>query len=163
MSSTLVASIAWARRAGELVPISGTMSSPRVSDQAIAHSIPVHERMEALALIHDGVRCQGAIARNLVSGELTAYVAKATAIASGGAGRLYRTTTNAVICEGVGTALALETGVAAVLDWGPDGPLDQALDPDRYLAASGEIDPAAPLQILSRLHDQAGQEIFLVL
>ncbi|HXL83929.1 MAG TPA: FAD-binding protein, partial [Casimicrobiaceae bacterium] len=80
-----------------------------VSDQAIAHSIPVHERMEALALIHEGARCQGAIARNLVSGELTAYVAKATTIASGGAGRLYRTTTNAVICEGIGTALALET------------------------------------------------------
>jgi fumarate reductase flavoprotein subunit len=85
-----------------------------VSDQAIAHSIPVHERMEALALIHDGGRCYGAIVRDLVSGELTAYVAKATAIASGGAGRLYRATTNAVICEGIGTALALETGVATV-------------------------------------------------
>jgi fumarate reductase flavoprotein subunit len=85
-----------------------------VSDQAIAHAIPVHERMEALALIHDGGRCYGAVVRNLVSGELTAYVAKATAIASGGAGRLYRATTNAVICEGIGTALALETGVAAL-------------------------------------------------
>jgi fumarate reductase flavoprotein subunit len=85
-----------------------------VSDQAIAHSIPVHERMEALSLIHDGGRCHGAIVRDLVSGELAAYVAKATAIASGGAGRLYRTTTNAVICEGIGTALALETGVAVV-------------------------------------------------
>ena len=85
-----------------------------VSDQAIAHSIPVHERMEALALIHDGGRCYGAVVRNLVSGEFVAYVAKATAIASGGAGRLYRATTNAVICEGIGTALALETGVATV-------------------------------------------------
>jgi fumarate reductase flavoprotein subunit len=85
-----------------------------MSDQAIAHSIPVHERMEALALIHDGARCYGAIVRNLVSGELIAYVAKATAIASGGAGRIYRSTTNAVICEGIGTALALETGVATV-------------------------------------------------
>ena len=85
-----------------------------MSDQAIAHSIPVHERMEALALIHDGARCYGSVVRNLVSGELTAYIAKATAIASGGAGRLYRVTTNAVICEGIGTALALETGVAAV-------------------------------------------------
>ena len=85
-----------------------------VSDQAIGHSIPVHERMEALALIHDGARCYGAVVRNLVSGELWAYVAKATAIASGGAGRLYRVTTNGVICEGIGTALALETGVAAV-------------------------------------------------
>jgi fumarate reductase flavoprotein subunit len=83
-----------------------------MSDRAIAHSIPVHERMEALALIHEGGRCYGAVVRNLVSGALAAYVAKATAIASGGAGRLYRVTTNAVICEGIGTALALETGVA---------------------------------------------------
>ena len=85
-----------------------------MSDRAIAHAIPVHERMEALALIHDAGRCHGAIVRNLVTGELVAYVAKATAIASGGAGRLYRVTTNAVICEGIGTALALETGVAPI-------------------------------------------------
>ncbi len=85
-----------------------------VSDQAIAHAIPVHERMEALALVHDAGRCHGAIVRNLVTGELVAYVAKATAVASGGAGRLYRATTNAVICEGIGTAIALETGVATI-------------------------------------------------
>jgi succinate dehydrogenase flavoprotein subunit len=85
-----------------------------MADQAIAASIPVHERTEALALIHDAGRCYGAVARNLVTGELTAYLAKATAIAAGGAGRLYRVTTNAVICEGIGHALALETGVAAL-------------------------------------------------
>ena len=59
-------------------------------------------------------RCYGAIVRDLTTGELSAYVAKATAIASGGAGRLYRVTTNAVICEGIGTAIALETGIAAL-------------------------------------------------
>jgi len=85
-----------------------------VADRAIAESIPVHERTEALALIHDAGRCHGAVVRDLVSGELTAYVAKATAIATGGAGRLYQVTTNAVICEGIGHALALETGVAAL-------------------------------------------------
>jgi fumarate reductase flavoprotein subunit len=85
-----------------------------VADQAIAESIPVHERTEAIALIHDGGRCYGAVVRDLVSGELMAYVAKATAIATGGAGRLYRTTTNAVICEGMGHAIALETGVAVL-------------------------------------------------
>ncbi len=83
-----------------------------MADQAIAASIPVHERTEALALIHDGGRCYGAVVRDLISGELTAYVAKATGIATGGAGRLYRVTTNAVICEGIGHALALETGIA---------------------------------------------------
>jgi len=85
-----------------------------VADQAIADSIPVHERTEALALIHDGHRCYGAVVRDLIDGSLSAYLAKATAIATGGAGRLYRVTTNAVICEGIGHALALETGVAAL-------------------------------------------------
>src|SRR6266850_3003157 len=85
-----------------------------MSDQAIANGIPVHERAEAIALIHDGGRCHGAIVRNLVTGELAAYVAKATAITGGGAGRLYRVTTNAVISEGIPTAIALETGVATL-------------------------------------------------
>ncbi len=85
-----------------------------VSDRAIAESIPVHERMEAIALIHQAGRCHGAVVRNLITGELSAYVAKATTIATGGAGRLYRVTTNAVICEGMGTAIALETGIATL-------------------------------------------------
>ena len=85
-----------------------------VADRAIAESIPVHERKEALALIHDGGRCYGAVVRDLVTGEVSAYVAKATAIATGGAGRLYKVTTNAVICEGIGHAIALETGPAAL-------------------------------------------------
>ena len=57
-----------------------------MSDQAIAHDIPVHERTEAIALIHDGGRCYGAVVRDLITGQLSAYVAKATAIAAGGAG-----------------------------------------------------------------------------
>ena len=85
-----------------------------MSDQAIGDAIPVVERVEAIALIHDAGRCYGAIVRDLVTGELSAYVAKATAIASGGAGRLYRVTTNAVICEGIGAGIALETGVATL-------------------------------------------------
>ena len=85
-----------------------------MADQAIAASIPVHERTEAVALIHDGGRCYGAVVRDLITGQLTAYVAKATAIATGGAGVLYRVTTNAVICEGIGHAIVLETGVATL-------------------------------------------------
>src|SRR5512138_3491176 len=85
-----------------------------VSDRAIAESIPVRERAEAIALICEAGRCYGAVVRDLITGELSACVAKATVIASGGAGRLYRVTTNAVICEGIGTALALETGIATL-------------------------------------------------
>ena len=85
-----------------------------VSDRLIAEKVPVIERVEALRLIHDGKRCYGAIVRDLITGELMAYVAKATAIATGGAGRIYRVTTNAVICDGVGYDLALTTGVASL-------------------------------------------------
>ncbi|GIU20594.1 MULTISPECIES: fumarate reductase flavoprotein subunit [unclassified Shewanella] len=83
-----------------------------VDNKAIAMDIPVHERMEALSLIHDGKRCHGVVARCLITGELIAYVAKSTTIATGGYGRIYEVSTNAIICEGVGQALALETGVA---------------------------------------------------
>ena len=83
-----------------------------VSDRLIAEQVPVIERVEAMSLIHDGKRCYGAVVRDLITGELMAYVSKATAIATGGAGRIYRVTTNAWICDGTGYDLALETGVA---------------------------------------------------
>jgi fumarate reductase flavoprotein subunit len=82
-----------------------------MGDQALARRVRVQERQEALALIHDGGRCLGAVVRDLVTGKLSAYLARATVIATGGAGRLYRVTTNAVICQGTGHALALETGL----------------------------------------------------
>lgn len=85
-----------------------------MDNKAISMDIPVHERVEALALIHDGERCHGVVARCLISGELRAYVAKSTTIATGGYGRIYEVSTNAIICEGIGQALALETGVATL-------------------------------------------------
>ena len=73
--------------------------------------VEVHDRTEALVLIHDGQRCYGAIVRDLRTGELRAYVARATVIATGGHGRIYGQSTNAVINEGSGMAIALDTGV----------------------------------------------------
>ncbi|MGI2172046.1 fumarate reductase flavoprotein subunit [Shewanella sp. MF05960] len=85
-----------------------------VDNRAISMGIPVHERMEALKIIHDGKRCHGVIARCLITGEIRAYVAKSTTMATGGYGRIYEVSTNAIICEGIGQALALETGVATL-------------------------------------------------
>ncbi|NQT96339.1 MAG: fumarate reductase flavoprotein subunit [Candidatus Marinimicrobia bacterium] len=73
--------------------------------------IPVHDRMEALRLIHHDSRCIGAVVRSLRDGELRAYIAKATVIATGGYGRIYGESTNAVINEGSGSWLALQTGI----------------------------------------------------
>ena len=85
-----------------------------MDDEAQKQKIEVHERMEAISLIHQGSRCYGAVVRNLMTGELLAYVSKATTIATGGYGRIYNVSTNAVICQGMGQAIALETGIAAL-------------------------------------------------
>ncbi len=85
-----------------------------VANEALKHNVNIEDRKEAISLIHENNRCYGAIVRDLVTGELCAYVAKGTLIATGGYGRLYKQTTNAVICDGTGAAIALETGVATL-------------------------------------------------
>ncbi|MDZ7697659.1 MAG: fumarate reductase flavoprotein subunit [Deltaproteobacteria bacterium] len=82
-----------------------------MDNKVVELGVKVHDRMEAIALIHDGHTCTGAIARSLTTGTLKAYLAKATLIATGGYGRIYRETTNAVINEGGGAIIALDTGV----------------------------------------------------
>jgi fumarate reductase flavoprotein subunit len=73
--------------------------------------IPVHDRVEALSLIHGDHRCFGAVCRCLRTGDLKAYTASATVIATGGCGMLYQNSTNGVASLGTGMAMALETGV----------------------------------------------------
>ena len=85
-----------------------------MDNKAHEDGIEVRERMEAMAIIHENGRCYGAVARNLMTGELVAYVSKSTVIATGGYGRIYAVSTNAVICQGMGQAIALETGVATL-------------------------------------------------
>ncbi len=85
-----------------------------VANEALKNEVDIRDRKEAISLIHENNRCYGAVVRDLITGELEAYVSKGTCIATGGYGRLYKSTTNAVICEGIGAALALETGVATL-------------------------------------------------
>ncbi|MDY0051681.1 MAG: fumarate reductase flavoprotein subunit [Aliarcobacter sp.] len=85
-----------------------------VANEALRNNVDIRDRKEALSLIHENGRCYGAIVRDLITGELEAYVAKGTCIATGGYGRVFKQTTNAVICEGIGAAIALETGIATL-------------------------------------------------
>lgn len=83
-----------------------------VDSEAVRLGVTVRDRAEAVALIHDGGRCWGAVSRCLRTGEHSAVLAKATVIATGGHGRIYgQYTTNATINEGTGAAIALDTGV----------------------------------------------------
>lgn len=83
-----------------------------VANESIKLGVDIQDRKEAIALIHEDGVCYGAVVRDLITGELIAYIAKGTMIATGGYGRIYKDTTNAVICNGVGAAIALESGIA---------------------------------------------------
>lgn len=73
--------------------------------------VTVHDRREAVSLIHDGETCYGAVTLDLRTGQLYPYLAKTTIIATGGYGRMYGVSTNAVINEGTGMSIVLDTGV----------------------------------------------------
>lgn len=82
-----------------------------VDSVVIKMGITVHDRTEAISIIHDGETCLGVVARCLKTGELRIYLAKSTIIATGGYGRLYGASTNAIINEGTGMSIALDTGL----------------------------------------------------
>lgn len=85
-----------------------------MDNKVVELGVVVHDRMEAIALIHDGETCFGAVARCLKTGKLIAYLAKVTLIATGGYGKIYRESTNAVINDGTGAIIALDTGIVPI-------------------------------------------------
>jgi len=85
-----------------------------MDNKVVELGVRVHDRMEAISLIHNGETCMGAVARDLKTGKMKAYLAKATLIATGGYGRIYRETTNAVINDGSGAIIALDTGIVPI-------------------------------------------------
>ena len=58
----------------------------------------------------DDGRCTGAVCRNLRDGRMEVFNAKATILASGGAGQAYKPTTNGLIVTGDGIAQAFRIG-----------------------------------------------------
>jgi fumarate reductase flavoprotein subunit len=83
-----------------------------LDSEVVRMGITVRDRAEAVALVHDGERCMGVVARCLRTGEHFVVLAKATVIATGGYGRIYgQFTSNATINEGTGASIALDTGV----------------------------------------------------
>ncbi|CAA6805095.1 MAG: Succinate dehydrogenase flavoprotein subunit (EC [uncultured Campylobacterales bacterium] len=81
-----------------------------VANKALGEDVDIEDRKELISLIVENGICYGGVVRDLISGELSAYVAKGTLIATGGYGRLYRVTTNAVICDGSAHATVMEAG-----------------------------------------------------
>lgn len=86
-----------------------------LASAALANAnIRVIDTTYAVDLLTEQGQCYGALGMNS-AGVLTAYLAKATILATGGAGQVYRYTTNSPVVTGDGLAMAYRAG-AEVMD-----------------------------------------------
>ncbi|MCL5735463.1 MAG: FAD-dependent oxidoreductase [Actinobacteria bacterium] len=61
-------------------------------------------------IVHEGL-CQGVVAYDMIRGGFEAFTANAVVVATGGYGRIYSNSTNAIINTGSGMAMAYRAGV----------------------------------------------------
>ncbi|MCX8117000.1 MAG: succinate dehydrogenase flavoprotein subunit [Desulfobacterota bacterium] len=80
-------------------------------DQCLRHRVKFYSEHYLLDLAFDQGRCQGAVVYDLSTGEIHLLRAKAVLLATGGCGRIYKTTSNGYASTGDGLSLALRWGI----------------------------------------------------
>jgi len=90
---------------------SGHMALHTLYEKAVQQQIKVYEEWMVLALAIEGQRVHGVIAIELATGRLETFGARAVVLATGGYGRIFSRSSNALINTGSGIALAYEAGV----------------------------------------------------
>jgi succinate dehydrogenase / fumarate reductase, flavoprotein subunit len=98
-------------RTASAADITGHVLIHVLYEQVMKRDIFAYEELFAWKLVVDEDRCQGVIAWDLLNGGLKTIGAKTVILATGGAGRLYKGSTNAYACTGDGMALAIRAGV----------------------------------------------------
>ena len=79
-------------------------------EQLIKHGLRIYEEWFVLDLIVEDGMTKGAVAMDIRTGQVHVIAAKTVIIATGGAGRVYEPSTNALICTGDGIAQAYRAG-----------------------------------------------------
>jgi succinate dehydrogenase / fumarate reductase flavoprotein subunit len=80
-------------------------------DQCLRHQVKFYSENYVLSLVSDGKRYGGVVTYDLATGELHLLQAKAILLATGGCGRIYKTTSNGFASTGDGIHLAYESGI----------------------------------------------------
>jgi len=76
----------------------------------LGRKIPVFEEFFVTSLVTDGRRCVGCTALEIMTGAVHGFASRATLLATGGFGRIFSRSTNALVNTGDGMALALRAG-----------------------------------------------------
>jgi succinate dehydrogenase / fumarate reductase flavoprotein subunit len=80
-------------------------------DQCLRHQIKFYPEHYLLSLVFDGKKCVGVVTYDLPTGEFHFLQAKAVLLATGGCGRIYKTTSNGFASTGDGMSLAFQSGI----------------------------------------------------
>jgi succinate dehydrogenase / fumarate reductase flavoprotein subunit len=79
-------------------------------EQCLQRNTKFYDEFQVLSLVVEDGRCCGAVAYELATGELHTFYSKAVLLATGGAGKIFKTTSNAFASTGDGMALAYRAG-----------------------------------------------------
>jgi succinate dehydrogenase / fumarate reductase flavoprotein subunit len=80
-------------------------------EHAMDRNILIYEEFFVTSLVHNNEQCVGCTAINIMTGRVHGFIAKAILMATGGFGRIFSKSTNALINNGDGQALSLRAGV----------------------------------------------------
>jgi succinate dehydrogenase / fumarate reductase, flavoprotein subunit len=90
---------------------SGHMALHTLYEKCVETGVNVYEEWLALSLAVKGQRVHGVVALELATGRLEVFGARVVVIATGGYGRIFSRSSNALINTGSGIALAYDAGV----------------------------------------------------
>lgn len=81
-----------------------------LNERAVSKGVKIYTEWFVLSLVTDNNICHGVIAFDLKNGEIVPILAKTTLFATGGYGRIYLHSTNALINTGSGIGIAYKAG-----------------------------------------------------
>lgn len=99
------------RRACYAADRTGHMILQTLYQQCIKNNVSFFDEFHILDVLIDGHKCTGVVALELATGTLHVFAAKAVLVATGGFGRMFRTTSNAYANTGDGPAVLSRRGV----------------------------------------------------
>lgn len=80
-------------------------------EQVLDRDIPIYDEFFVTSLVKNNDKCIGCTASDIMTGAVCGFLSKAVLMATGGFGRIFNRSTNALINTGDGQALALDVGV----------------------------------------------------
>ena len=99
------------RRACYAADRTGHMILQTLYQQCIKNNVSFFDEFHLVDVLIDGRKCMGIVALELATGNIHVFHAKAVLIATGGFGRMFRTTSNAYANTGDGPAVLTRRGV----------------------------------------------------